>query len=554
MTSEAPTISIFRPNTYSKPRLLSGDEAVATAALDSGIRFAASYPGTPASDVLETLIRHANPDRTRCVWSVNEKVAYESSLAVAISGQRSLVALKHVGVNVAADAFVTSCYCGVNAGLVMLVADDPGCHSSQNEQDSRHYQTLSGTLLLEPCDSQEAYSMTREAFKLSEQYRLPIIIRLTTRTAHGCTPVTVEPADCQSMHSIWPKEPDRFLAVPVVSRKLHRRLAELQFELEASVATSRFGRQQNSMAAQGSRIGIICSGIGASFAFEFAPPDTGILKIAGTPIPKDLVVNFLNEHDQVLVLEEGDPFIEERVRLIAAPSLKVLGRISGELSVTGELDPAEIQAAFDRSPTTALSVNQAAIDLPIRLPEICKGCGYHQVFEALSEMTEIETPSDIGCNTLGGLPPYKVMDSNLAMGSSIGMACGLASVGHKRIVAILGDSTFFHSGIPPLIEAVRQGLEFTVMLLDNGTTAMTGGQDVAHCLPQNSIQRRVDMDKLIHAIGVNSCTVFDPHEVGVSGIKCLIENSFNSRGINVLIYRSPCLLYSPGYGRVVKAG
>lgn len=527
-------------------KLASGDEAIAMAVQDAGARYAASYPGTPASDVLEALVETSAQTQIKCVWSVNEKVAYESALAVAMCGQRALVAMKHVGLNVAADAFISSCYSGVTGGLVLLVADDPGCHSSQNEQDSRHYCALAGTLLLEPADAQEAYTMTREAFKLSEQYRLPVMVRLTSRVAHGCSPVAASAAENRLAVPQWPKDPGHYLLVPTISRRLHRRLALLRSELEACIASLTCiitGDAPASKDAVGQ--GVICTGFGAALAREFASPACSILKIAGLPFEEMNLEKYFIGLTEVLVLEEGDPILEKLVRAKAPRGVRILGKLSGHLALTGELRPLEVSAALRGERAEAAHKSP----LPSRLPEICQGCGYHKVFGALADISDLLTPSDIGCNTLGGLPPYEVMDANLAMGSSIGMACGLAGTGQKRVVAILGDSTFFHSGIPPLIEAVRQGLNFCVLLLDNGTTAMTGGQDVPHVPSPNSNMGVVDLLAIIRGIGVAECTVFDPHKLGRSGIKALIESRLDAGGIRVLVYRSPCLLYSPGYAR-----
>lgn len=536
-------------NTLRARKLVSGDEAVAWAALDSGIRFAASYPGTPASDVLENLIERCDHELVRCVWSVNEKVAYESALAVAMCGQRALVALKHVGLNVAADAFVSSCYSGVTGGLVLLVADDPGCHSSQNEQDSRHYTALAGTLLLEPADAQEAYAMTREAFRISERFRLPVMVRLTSRTAHGCSPVIGDDTEIRNNAPQWPKDPSRYLLVPTVSRILHRRLAAMQEELEATIGNLLFAAPRGT-APSGLKAprGVLCSGLGAALALEHAPPDCEVLKLAGLPIPQIKLDRFLECLEEVVVLEEGDPILEKAVCDRSRGRVRVIGRLSGHLSRTGELRALEVKAALLGEKAEAAQYPA----LPPRLPEICQGCGYHQVFGALADISDLVTPSDIGCNTLGGLPPYEVMDANLAMGSSIGMACGLSAIGIKRIVAILGDSTYFHSGMPPLVEAVRQGLNFAVLILDNGTTAMTGGQEVPHAPSSNPRMGVVDLIASIQSMGVASCTIFDPHKLGRSGIRELVESKLSAQGIHVLVYRSPCLLYSPGYGRPKK--
>jgi indolepyruvate ferredoxin oxidoreductase alpha subunit len=523
--------------------LMSGDEAVACAALDAGVRFASSYPGTPATDILEALIRHADAKLVRAIWSINEKVAYESALAAAIAGQRALVSMKQVGLNVAADAFMNSCPAGNNAGLVLVVGDDPECHSSQNKQDTRHYRAMSGTLLLEPADSQEAYSMTFEAFRLSERFRLPVIIRLTTRTAYGCTPVQRWPVEAGAITFRWPKEPQRFFIVPSVSRQLFLRLAKLQSEMASWVADSVFSYRKDASGPQGARLGVICTGIGFALSREFLPEDAGILKIAGEPFPVEVLASFVSAHDKIVVFEEGDALLESRARDLAPEGVRVYGRLSGDLKAVGELQSVEVSSLLTGKRAVR---TKAAMDLPARLPEICKPCGYHKVFGALKQLPDIATPSDIGCNSLGGLPPYSVMDGVWAMGSSIGVACGLAAIGHKRIVAIIGDSTFFHAGIPPTVEAVHEGYSITILLLDNGAAAMTGGQGVAH-RPQNAVQNTVDLIRLIEALGVARCTPFDPHKLGQDGIRDLVEQSFAEPGVKVLLYRSQCGVYTPGY-------
>lgn len=530
-------------------QLLSGDEAVAWAALDAGIRYASSYPGTPATDVQETVVKFA-PPTVKAVWSVNEKVAYESALAAAICGQRALVSMKQMGLNVAADAFMNSCTAGVNGGLVLLVADDPECHSSQHKQDTRHYRALSSTLLLEPCDSQEAYSMTREAFHLSERFRLPVIVRLTVRTAHSYAPVQRQEPENPDAPIFWPKEPGRFFIVPTVSRRLFLRLASLQREFADAIAASSFTHRVSGGDGPAKGLGIICTGVGFMFARDLAPKGAALLKLAGEPFPDTEIAEFVNAHERVIVLEEGDPIIEERVRLLARGTVNVRGRLSGELKPVGELQPEQVKALLTGIPCRTSS--RAFADLPLRLPEMCKPCGYHKVFGALRDVRDIATPSDIGCNSLGGLPPYRVMDGLWAMGSSLGVACGLSAMGHERIVAIIGDSTFFHAGIPPLIEAVHEGYSMTVVLLDNGTAAMTGGQNSPH-IAAGSHQKRVDLLELIEALGVTRCTVFDPHKLGQDGIRALVERSFDEPGVKVLLYRSQCTLHSPGYGRASAA-
>lgn len=526
------------------PRVLaSGDEAVAWGALDAGIVFSSAYPGTPATDIQETVLRDADPKRTRALWSVNEKVAYESALAVALAGQRALVSMKQVGLNVAADAFINSCTAGVNGGLVLAVGDDPECHSSQHKQDTRWYRGLTGTLLLEPANAQEAYSMTYEAFALSERFRLPVILRLTSRTAYGCTPVTRQPGLGLARPLDWPKQPERFFIVPQVSRRHFARLFELQTELAETIVRSRFSRMPELQATGEAGTGILCTGAGYAFAQEFADDQTPILKVAGEPFPDTALRSFVHAHRQILVLEEGDPMLEERARSLAGKFTAVRGRLSGDLQPVGELRADQVRTLITgEQPVVRKKVRS---ELPARLPEICKPCGYHKVFGAIKQLEGLATPSDIGCNSLGGLPPYSVMDGVWSMGSSIGVACGLAALGHPRVLAIIGDSTFFHAGLPATIEAIHEKYKLTILLLDNGTAAMTGGQGVAHRAGVET-QKRVCLVKLIEALGL-PCTPFDPHHLGEAGIGALIEESFKQDGPKLLLYRSQCGLHSPGY-------
>lgn len=523
-------------------RIISGDEAVALAAIDAGIRLAASYPGTPATDILEHLQRLCHPTQARCVWSVNEKVAYETALAAAIGGQRALVAMKHVGMNVAADAFVSSVATGVHGGLVVVVGDDAGCNSSQNAQDTRHYRALSGTILLEPADAQEAYEMVRQAFRISEQFEVPVLVKLATRVAYGCSAVTRCAPDAPVASFHWPRDPGRFLCmIPGIRNRLTL-LARRHDEFETLLRKSPFSRAQ--VAGVETGVGIVCTGFGAALAQELASETCDILKVAGEPFPDSPLRKFVLEHERVVVLEEGDPLLERRLQCLAGEGCAIQGRLSGHLARIGELQPPEILRAVSGE-KEMVALDDALVP-PSRFPEVCAPCGYHKVFGAMKRIEGMAVPADIGCNTMGALPPYRVFDGNWSMGSSLGVACGVAMQGHPRVLAVIGDSTFFHAGLPPLIEAIQQRLKLTVLLLDNGVAAMTGGQCSCH---RNEEARAVKIDfvRLIEVLGVTRCTPFEPHSQGISGIQNLIERSFEEPGVKVLLYRSQCGLYSPGY-------
>jgi len=523
-------------------RIVSGDEAVAMAAVDAGVRLAASYPGTPATDILEHLQRLCHPAQARCVWSVNEKVAYETALAAAIGGQRALVAMKHVGMNVAADAFVSSVATGVHAGLVLVVGDDAGCNSSQNAQDTRHYRALSGTLLLEPADAQEAYDMVRHAFRISEQFEVPVLVKLATRVAYGCSSVARLPQESPVASFNWPRDPGRFLCMMPGIRNRLNLLARRHDEFELILRKSSFSR--NHVARERTGIGIVCTGFGSALAHELAAETCDILKVAGEPFPDAPLRKFVLEHERILVLEEGDPLLERRLLAIAGDTCAIQGRLSGYLARVGELQPPEILRALTGEGESN-GIEEALLP-PSRFPEVCAPCGYHKVFGAMKRVEGMAVPADIGCNTMGALPPYRVFDGNWSMGSSLGVACGVAMQGHPRVLAVIGDSTFFHAGLPPLIEAIQQRLKLTVMLLDNGVAAMTGGQCSCH-RGEDARTGKIDFVRLIEALGATRCTPFEPHTQGINGIQNLIERSFEEPGVKVLLYRSQCGLYSPGY-------
>lgn len=460
--------------------ILLGDEAVALGAVHAGITSAYAYPGTPSTEILEYLLDHREKHGTpHAAWCANEKTAYEEALGTAFAGRRALVAMKHVGLNVAADPFVNSALVDVHGGLVLAVADDPGMHSSQNEQDSRWYADFARVLCLEPSSQQEAYDMTVEAFDLSERFRVPVMIRLVTRLAHSRTVVNVGAARDENAIARAPNRAS-WILLPAHARRQWRGLIERQEEMLAWSESCRY----NTLTPNDARhdLGVITAGLGRAYYLENlpdldeAPPH---LHIGAHPLPVGLVRSLAARVRRILVLEDGHPLIERRLRGVFEAPVEIVGRLSGHLPPDGELDPDLVRAALGLPRREQLSLE--GFTLPRRPPQLCKGCphasSYLALKEAFGEMEGMMVTADIGCYTLGALPPYSTIESCVCMGASIGMAKGAAEAGVRPVVAVIGDSTFLHSGITALMDAVAANTNMTVLILDNGTVGMTGAQE-----------------------------------------------------------------------------
>jgi indolepyruvate ferredoxin oxidoreductase alpha subunit len=463
---------------------LMGNEAIALGAVHAGLSSAYAYPGTPSTEIMETFLEWKGKAEAPgggifvAEWCANEKTAYESALGASFAGRRAMVSMKHVGLNVAADPFVNSALVRINGGLVVVVADDPGMHSSQDEQDSRALAEFARLPCFEPSDQQEAYDMTREAFDFSEKHEVPVLLRTTTRIAHSRAAVrTSEP---RPPNPIRKAERDgSWILMPASARQRWTELLAKQAVFEAYAA------ERSELEAGGSALGIVACGIGYRYWLEnaddaaaFLGEKPTVLRIGRYPLPADKVRALASRVKRILVVEEGYPLVEDRLRGVFGAPLPVAGKRSGELPLQGELDPDLVRAALGLGPRPGLAPRSLAP--PPRPPQLCQGCphadSYVALKEALSGHPSHAVTSDIGCYTLGALPPYEAIDSCVDMGASVGMARGAASAGIVPAVAVIGDSTFYHSGLTSLIDAVAHRTNLTLMILDNGTTGMTGAQ------------------------------------------------------------------------------
>ena len=506
--------------------ILTGNQAIARAARDAGVALGVGYPGTPSTEVLETL---ATLPGATAQWAPNEKVALEVGLGVAIGGRRALVTMKHVGLNVAADPLFTASYTGIAGGLVVLVADDPGMHSSQNEQDSRHYARAAKLPMLEPADSQEAYTFTRLAFALSEQFDTPVLLRTTTRLSHAKSLVEFAESPSELPPAQRPHDPAKYVMVPVHARARHHFVEGRTLRLQEWADNSALTRVEYRDRA----VGIIASGVAYQYVREVAPQASTCKLGMVHPLPLAAIREFAARVDKLYVVEELDPFLEEQLR---AAGLAVTGK--EVIPCEGELNPAIVARALGQ---TVPQVN--ASSLPIRPPAMCPGCPHRAVFWVLKRL-KLTISGDIGCYTLGVNPPLSALDTCICMGASIGVAHGLekAGVPAGQVVGVIGDSTFLHSGITGILDMVYNQSHGTILILDNGTTAMTGRQEhpgTGKTLA-GAAAPKVDLEALLRALGVEDIAVVDPYNL--LALETRVQQSLAFAGPSVLIARRPCML------------
>ncbi|MFC2082925.1 thiamine pyrophosphate-dependent enzyme [Candidatus Bipolaricaulota bacterium] len=460
-------------------RLLLGNEALAQGAIDAGLSGAYAYPGTPSTEITAYVLRSsqvASGDIV-CAWTANEKTALEASLGMSYGGKRAMASMKHVGLNVAADPFVNAAISGVHGGLIVNVADDPSMHSSQNEQDSRLYLDLAMIPCIEPADQQEAYRSPAMAFALSEKYLIPVMIRLTTRLCHSRASVTTGASRQRNTFSL-PEDPKRFILLPALARKSYEKLLERQGDFILESETSPFTEyfEGTDLAT-----GIMACGTAYHYVREIVGDDCPhpILKIGQYPLPGSLIERMMSECERILVFEDGYPYLEAKLRgLPVRKTPAVHGKLTGHLPRTGELDPGIVAAAFGIEPPV---LNEPSSVPAPRPPMFCPGCPHGDTCNALNAVLKAEGVggrlfSDIGCYTLGAMPPYESVDTCIDMGASITMAKGASQAGQHPSVALIGDSTFTHSGMTGLLDCVNENANVTVVIVDNLTIAMTGGQ------------------------------------------------------------------------------
>lgn len=519
----------------SKREILLGDEAVGLGAIHAGLSGVYGYPGTPSTEIFEFVQSRTKKDGdVHAFWSTNEKVAYEEALGMSWAGKRALVTMKHVGVNVAADAFINSAVTGTNGGLVLAVADDPGMHSSQNEQDSRHYADFAQIPCLEPKDQQEAYDMMSVAFEMSERLQVPVMIRLVTRLAHSRA--RVETGTLRAQNALNPtKEIQKWTLLPSNARVQYRHLVEKQPEMRKASEESPF----NTLALKGKK-GILTCGIAENYLLESLPEDHdfSLLSIRQYPVPVEKIRALVEHCDELLVMEDGYPFVENLIRgLFGLPGKTVKGRLSGELPRTGELNPDLVALAAGLPTSRPLEV--VDLEMANRPPALCKGCPHIDTFKALNEaLATYEDPQvfgDIGCYTLAALEPIHGIHSCVAMGASIGMAAGAAQAGYRPAVAAIGDSTFAHGGLTALLSVVQQKLPVTVFVLDNETVAMTG--------TQRSMSTGQTLDEIIRGAGVEPehIRVLEPLPKHHADNVKVIAEELAYDGPSVIIPRRVCL-------------
>lgn len=514
--------------------LLLADEAIAQGAIDGGLSGVYAYPGTPSTEITE-YIQNSKQAKERNIhsrWSSNEKTAMESALGMSYAGKRALVCMKHVGMNVAADCFVNSSITGVNGGLMVLAADDPSMHSSQNEQDSRFYGNFAMIPMLEPSNQQEAYDMAYNGFELSEKLGYPVMMRVVTRLAHSRSGVERRETKPQNGNSV-PEDPRQFVLLPAIARRRYQHLLDMQGAILEASENSPYNQY---LEGDNKKLGVVACGITFNYLNEVFPNgcDYPVVKVSQYPLPKKMIDKLAAECETILVLEDGYPFVENQLKGFFE-SKPVKGRLDGTLPRTGELNQNLIAKALGFSVESSYDIPSI---VKARPPQMCQGCGHRDMYAALNEVLREYPDSkvfgDIGCYTLGALPPFQAINSCVDMGASITMAKGAADAGLYPAVAVIGDSTFTHSGMTGLLDAVVEDANIVVVISDNETTAMTGGQDS---------QGTGKIESICLGLGVKPehLRVFVPLKKNYDEMLQIIREEVEYKGLSVIIPRRECI-------------
>ncbi|MGD9216962.1 MAG: indolepyruvate ferredoxin oxidoreductase subunit alpha [Desulfobacteraceae bacterium] len=547
-------------NEPGRKALLLGNEGLVRGALEAGLAFASSYPGTPSSEVPNNLFALKEKAGLYMEFATNEKVAMEVAGAAALSGVRSLTTLKHVGMNVASDPMMTLAYTGVTGALVIYNADDPAMHSSQNEQDNRYFAKFSGLPMLEPANAQEMKEMTVYAFNLSEQLQLPVIVRSTTRVAHSRGVVEYGEMQPIQKKGQFVKNPKQFVALPATTPAMHRLLLEKQQKAEALANESQF----NTVVGQG-ELGIVCNSVSRTYCAD-AVSELGlddkvsILNLGfSNPLPEKRIADFLKDKTKVLVVEELEPYLEDALRVVAQKNgiqCDIAGKGIGRLSRMMEYDPAMVREAVsiyftgEKPASKALDLTDLPA-LPTRPPNLCPGCPHRMTYNAVKQAVGNQAifAGDIGCYGLGYFPPFQISDSAICMGGAASMPAGYATATDQPVIGFLGDSTFFHSGMTGLANAVFNNHNFVLIILDNSITAMTGHQPT----PAMDIEltglpyTHIEIEKVVEGLGVKHIQVVKPKNLKKT--KEAVEEALAFDGVSVIISREPCPLH---VGRLKK--
>lgn len=514
--------------------LLLGNEAIARGAFEAGVTVVSSYPGTPSTEITEAIVKYEN---INVEWAPNEKVAAEVTIGASIAGARAMSCMKHVGMNVMADPLFTVSYTGVNGGLVFVVADDPGMHSSQNEQDSRHYAKASKIMMLEPSDSFECKEFTKEAFSLSEKFDTPVIIRTTTRVAHSQSLVDLNEPEKYVLKD-YEKNIGKYVMMPGNAIKRHVIIEERMRKIEEFAEETEINKIINN----NSKIGIISSGVAHLYASEALNEKVDYLKLGLVyPLPKKKIIDFVNSHDEVYVIEELDPFIEE---FVTSLGLNVKGK--SLFTLLGEYSPAMIRKVVLKTDEKPFFTVEEQI--PVRPPVMCVGCPHRAVFYILKKLNLVVS-GDIGCYTLGAVAPLSAMDTTICMGASVGVGFGMAKARGKefakKLVSVIGDSTFIHSGITGLIDIVYNKGANTVIILDNSITGMTGHQDnpTTGFTIRREQSPQVDLVSLVKSLGIKRVVVCDPFDL--KKFEQIVKEEVASDEASVIIAQRKCALLKP---------
>lgn len=520
-------------------KLVLGNEALAQGAIDAGISGVYAYPGTPSTEIT-TYIQNSKIAKELGIhsnWSVNEKTAMEAALGMSYCGKRSLAVMKHVGLNVAADVFMNMAVSGINGGLVVVVADDPSMHSSQNEQDSRFYGKFAKVPILEPSNQQEAYNMMHYAFDLSEETQLPVLLRLVTRLSHSRTGIVFKERRAQNGIQ-FPVNTDRFALIPSNARKQYDKLVNKRSMLIKASEESPFNRLGEH---KNHSLGIVACGIGYNYVMENLSGDLeffSLLKISQYPVPKEKLKKLYQDCDEILVVEEGYPMVEELLHDYFAENSRIIGKLTGDLPLTGELTPGIVAKAIGLYRKKQEPVSDLVVGRP---PQLCQGCGHLDLFQVIQEILPEIGPKkvfgDIGCYALGALMPLNTINTLIDMGASITMAKGAADAGIENAIAVIGDSTFTHSGMTGLLEAVNDQSHLTVIISDNSTVAMTGAQESV---------ATGRLKKICLGLGVeeNHLKTIVPLKKNFDVNVKVLREEIHYKGVSVIISERPCVRIS----------